>query len=75
MNQQILDASNCVFNDVDYCASSTRNLAAYDYLLRHSRRNHDKFCLSYVFTKNDFEGGALGLAWAASSVRGKFLTF
>ena len=67
---QILDGSNCVFDGADYCDGSTQNMLAHEFLLMHSKRNHDKFCLSYVFTKNNYEDGSLGLAWTASSRRG-----
>ena len=28
-----------------------------------SEENYDAFCLAYMFTFRDFEGGTLGLAW------------
>jgi hypothetical protein len=28
-----------------------------------SEENYDSFCLAYMFTFRDFEGGTLGLAW------------
>ena len=28
-----------------------------------SEENYDAFCLAYMFTYRDFEGGTLGLAW------------
>ena len=31
--------------------------------LRFSEENYDAFCLAYMFTYRDFEGGTLGLAW------------
>ena len=31
-----------------------------------AERNHDSFCLAYLFTAHDFSGGRLGLAWTAS---------
>ncbi|XP_053388042.1 disintegrin and metalloproteinase domain-containing protein 10-like [Mercenaria mercenaria] len=38
---------------------------AVDYFLDlHSRGNYDSFCLSYLFTYQDFSDGVLGLAWA-----------
>ena len=72
---QILDSSNCIFDDVDYCQYSTQGLEAYDYLVRHSGRKLNEFCLSYIFTKNDFQDGSLGLAWTASSQRGNLSTY
>jgi len=30
-----------------------------------SFRKHDGYCLAYLFTYRDFEGGTLGLAWVA----------
>ena len=71
---KILDGSNCIFDDVDYCQYGTQGLEAYDYLVRHSGRKLNEFCLSYIFTKNDFQDGSLGLAWTASSQRGKLST-
>ena len=32
----------------------------------HSEYDHNAFCLAYVFTCRDFDGGVLGLAWVAS---------
>ena len=32
----------------------------------HSSDNYDGYCLSYMFTDRDFDGGVLGLAWVAS---------
>ena len=31
--------------------------------IRISEENYDAFCLAYMFTYRDFEGGTLGLAW------------
>ena len=28
-----------------------------------SEENYDAFCLAYMFTYRDFDGGTLGLAW------------
>ena len=28
-----------------------------------AEENYDAFCLAYMFTYRDFEGGTLGLAW------------
>ena len=28
-----------------------------------TEENYDAFCLAYMFTYRDFEGGTLGLAW------------
>lgn len=36
--------------------------------------NHNAFCLAYVFTYRDFNGGTLGLAWVASP-QGSLLFF
>ena len=33
------------------------------YLELFSEDNFDAFCLAYMFTYRDFEGGTLGLAW------------
>ena len=33
------------------------------YLELFSEDNYDAFCLAYMFTHRDFEGGTLGLAW------------
>lgn len=38
-----------------------------NFLNMHSQKNHEAFCLSYVFTYRDFNRGTLGLAWVASS--------
>ena len=32
-------------------------------LLLFSEEDYDAFCLAYMFTYRDFEGGTLGLAW------------
>lgn len=42
------------------------------FLNTHSENNWNDFCLSYVFTYRDFDGGVLGLAFVASTTgRGK----
>ena len=33
------------------------------FLLPISEENYDAFCLAYMFTYRDFDGGTLGLAW------------
>ena len=33
------------------------------FILISSEENYDAFCLAYMFTFRDFEGGTLGLAW------------
>ena len=33
----------------------------YNYIV--TEENYDQFCLAYMFTYRDFEGGTLGLAW------------
>lgn len=33
------------------------------YLELFSEEDYDAFCLAYMFTYRDFEGGTLGLAW------------
>ncbi|XP_076059837.1 zinc-dependent metalloprotease kuz isoform X2 [Oratosquilla oratoria] len=42
------------------------NVDVSNFLNLHSQKNHDDFCLAYVFTFRDFTGGTLGLAWVAS---------
>ena len=32
-------------------------------VLMFSEEDYDAFCLAYMFTYRDFEGGTLGLAW------------
>lgn len=43
------------------------NIDVSNFLNLHSLRNHEFFCLAYVFTYRDFTGGTLGLAWVASA--------
>ena len=33
------------------------------FILFFAEENYDAFCLAYMFTYRDFEGGTLGLAW------------
>ena len=33
----------------------------------HSTDNYDDYCLSYLFTNRDFDGGILGLAWVGDT--------
>ncbi|XP_046331813.2 disintegrin and metalloproteinase domain-containing protein 10-like [Haliotis rufescens] len=41
------------------------NYGVEKFLELHSQENYDSFCLSYMFTHRDFDGGVLGLAWTA----------
>lgn len=43
------------------------NIDVSNFLNLHSLGNHEDFCLAYVFTYRDFNGGTLGLAWVASA--------
>ena len=40
-----------------------RTLFYFLLLLQIAEENYDAFCLAYMFTFRDFEGGTLGLAW------------
>ena len=42
------------------------NIDVSNFLNINSLRNHDDFCLAYVFTYRDFTGGTLGLAWVGA---------
>ncbi|XP_022312622.1 disintegrin and metalloproteinase domain-containing protein 10-like isoform X2 [Crassostrea virginica] len=42
------------------------NIDVSNFLNLNSMKNHDEFCLAYVFTYRDFSGGTLGLAWVGS---------
>ena len=42
-----------------------RNIDASNLLNLNSYQNHDLYCLAYLFTYRDFNGGTLGLAWVA----------
>ena len=35
----------------------------YSVISQFSEEDYDAFCLAYMFTYRDFEGGTLGLAW------------
>ncbi|XP_037090955.1 disintegrin and metalloproteinase domain-containing protein 10-like [Pollicipes pollicipes] len=48
-------------NDVGYRFPG--NYGVEKYLELFSEENYDSFCLAYMFTYRDFEGGTLGLAW------------
>ncbi|KAF0313192.1 Disintegrin and metalloproteinase domain-containing protein 10 [Amphibalanus amphitrite] len=48
-------------NDVGYRFPG--NYGVEKYLEKFSEENYDSFCLAYMFTYRDFEGGTLGLAW------------
>ena len=43
---------------VQFSYSNTKKNSTY-----FSEENYDAFCLAYMFTYRDFEGGTLGLAW------------
>lgn len=43
------------------------NIDASNLLNLNSYTNHNSYCLAYVFTYRDFDGGTLGLAWVAES--------
>ena len=40
-----------------------RTLFYFLLFLQIAEENYDAFCLAYMFTFRDFEGGTLGLAW------------
>lgn len=43
------------------------NIDVSNFLNLNSQFNHDDFCLAYIFSFRNFEGGTLGLAWVAST--------
>ena len=43
------------------------NLGVETFLDLHSGDNYDAYCLSYLFTYRDFDGGVLGLAWVGDT--------
>ena len=43
----------------------SRNIGVEKFLELASLDDYDDYCLSYVFTKRDFNSGVLGLAWVA----------
>ncbi|KAL3886424.1 hypothetical protein ACJMK2_026416 [Sinanodonta woodiana] len=51
------------FTRSPYCDD---NLDVSNFLNLHSMENHDDFCLAYLFTYRDFDGGTLGLAWVGA---------
>uniref|UniRef100_A0A8C4N466 Disintegrin and metalloproteinase domain-containing protein 10 n=1 Tax=Eptatretus burgeri TaxID=7764 RepID=A0A8C4N466_EPTBU len=42
------------------------NIGVEKFLDMHSEGNFNEYCLAYLFTDRDFDGGVLGLAWVAS---------
>ena len=42
-----------------FCLFSSNNI----FFSFFAEENYDAFCLAYMFTYRDFEGGTLGLAW------------
>ncbi|XP_077569691.1 disintegrin and metalloproteinase domain-containing protein 10 [Stigmatopora nigra] len=46
------------------------NIGVEKFLELNSEQNHDDYCLAYLFTDRDFDGGVLGLAWVASGSSG-----
>ncbi|GAB1599513.1 disintegrin and metalloproteinase domain-containing protein 10 isoform X2 [Argonauta hians] len=42
------------------------NIDVSNFLNQNSLTSHDDFCLAYIFTYRDFNGGTLGLAWVGS---------
>ncbi|CAD5113398.1 DgyrCDS2570 [Dimorphilus gyrociliatus] len=55
----------CTPGDVDDWMCK-KNIDVNNYLNYASLQNHDDFCLAFVFSNRDFNGGTLGLAWVAS---------
>ncbi|XP_006823426.2 disintegrin and metalloproteinase domain-containing protein 10-like [Saccoglossus kowalevskii] len=41
------------------------NIGVEKFLDLNSEQNHNDYCLAYIFSNRDFEGGVLGLAWIA----------
>ncbi|XP_057687379.1 disintegrin and metalloproteinase domain-containing protein 10 [Corythoichthys intestinalis] len=46
------------------------NIGVEKFLELNSEQNHDDYCLAYLFTDRDFDGGVLGLAWVGSENSG-----
>uniref|UniRef100_A0A8C6WV40 Disintegrin and metalloproteinase domain-containing protein 10 n=1 Tax=Neogobius melanostomus TaxID=47308 RepID=A0A8C6WV40_9GOBI len=42
------------------------NIGVEKFLELNSEQNHDDYCLAYIFTDRDFDGGVLGLAWVGA---------
>ncbi|CAH1789926.1 unnamed protein product [Owenia fusiformis] len=58
------DCTGTKANGNPYC---NRNIDVSNFLNLNSLKNHNEFCLAYIFTYRDFTGGTLGLAWVGSS--------
>ena len=65
---QIL-SDNC--DDENFVCSYPSDISAHEFLALHSKINHNDYCLSYIFTNQDFRDGSLGLAYTANALRGK----
>ncbi|CAI9736049.1 and metalloproteinase domain-containing 10-like isoform X1 [Octopus vulgaris] len=50
-------------NPSQFCSP---NIDVSNFLNQNSLTSHDDFCLAYIFTYRDFNGGTLGLAWVGS---------
>ena len=48
-----------IFSGVIFYRSDCQNID----MLHVTEEDYDQFCLAYMFTYRDFEGGTLGLAW------------
>ncbi|XP_067940060.1 disintegrin and metalloproteinase domain-containing protein 10-like [Watersipora subatra] len=62
---RVLMNKTCESGDYGSNPFCSPNIDSSNLLNLNSYRNHDAYCLAYVFTYRDFDGGTLGLAWVA----------
>ena len=60
---KFLEVEDVLAQDFYNGASTT---SANDFLNHHTARNWRSYCLAHVFTRRDFDGGVLGLAWVGT---------
>ena len=57
------------------CQFPATTNSSIDFLSKHSESNHNDYCLSFIFTNNQFHDGSLGLAYQAHPLRGEYFCY
>ncbi|KAF6027759.1 kuz [Bugula neritina] len=66
---QISKKCDCSTGECQTNPFCSTNIDASNLLNLHSDKNHNGYCLAYLFTYRDFDGGTLGLAWVAEPTK------
>ena len=57
------------------CQFPATTNSSIDFLSKHSESNHNDYCLSFIFTNNQFHDGSLGLVYQAHPLRGEYFCY